>query len=163
MTDDIENIRDGIDAIDDEILRLLAERRAFSVRAARLKDVTGAAPRDQLREEDLIAERVAAGLDHALDAGVVNSLWRQIIDDSVRLQRDTVGRDHLVPGALQIAIQGIEGSYSQLATRQFLDGRGEFEISYVRAATFADAFLTEQRRPWRVDTHQERDNSKQRQ
>ncbi len=138
--DDIETIRDGIDQVDARILELLAQRRGFSVRAARLKGVQEAPSRDLLREEDLIAERIAGGLDHSLDTGLINTVWRQIIDDSVRVQREVLGRNEVDQRSLTVAIQGIEGSYSSLASRQFFDARGLTELSFVRSLTFADAF-----------------------
>ncbi len=138
--DKIESIRDGIDQIDSQILKLLAQRRGFSVRAARLKGDLEAPSRDLLREEDLIAARIASGLDHSLDAGLINTVWRQIVDDSVRVQRDFLGRNEADQRSLTVAIQGIEGSYSSLASRQFFDAKGMTELSLVRCMTFADAF-----------------------
>jgi chorismate mutase/prephenate dehydratase len=138
--DDLTSIRHGIDRVDGHILELLAERRAYSVRAARLKGDADAPSRDRLREEDLIADRIADGLDHGLDTGLVNTLWRQIVDDSVRVQRDHLGRSETDVTTLTIAIQGIEGSYSSLASRQFFAARGITDPSFVRCPTFADAF-----------------------
>ena len=135
--DDLESIRRGIDDVDRRILRLLAERRSFSVRAARLKGAQGSDTRDRLREEDLIAERIESGLDHEIDAGLVNRLWREIVDDSVRVQRDLLGRRPDEGAPATVAIQGVEGSYSQLATRQVFDSKGEPDPAYVMCATFA--------------------------
>jgi len=142
--DDIESIREGIDQVDTGILELLAQRRSYSVRAARLKGAGDHPSRDRLREEELISERIAGGLDHSLDAGMVNTLWRQIIDDSVRLQREYLDRSEVDQKSLTVAIQGIEGSYSSLASRQFFDARGITELSFFRSATFVDAFAAVQ-------------------
>lgn len=138
--DDIESVRAGIDQVDAGILELLAQRRTFSLRVARLKGAQDAPSRDVLREEDLIAERIAGGLDHGLDTGLINSLWREIINDSVRVQREFLGRSEVDRDSLTVAIQGIEGSYSSLASRQFFDARGITDLSFVRSDTFADAF-----------------------
>ncbi len=138
--DDIESIRAGIDKVDAGILELLAQRRTFSLRVARLKGTQDAPSRDLLREEDLIAERIAGGLDHGLDTGLINSLWREIINDSVRVQREFLGRSEVDRDSLTVAIQGIEGSYSSLASRQFFDARGITDLSFVRSDTFAAAF-----------------------
>ena len=138
--EDIESIREGIDQVDARILELLAERRGFSVRAARVKGARDAPSRDLLREEDLIAERIVDGLDHSLDTGLVNSVWRQIIDDSVRVQRELLGRKEADQRSLTVAIQGIEGSYSSLASRQFFDAKGMTVLSFVGSTTFAAAF-----------------------
>jgi chorismate mutase/prephenate dehydratase len=138
--DDIQSIRQGIDRVDAAILELLAQRRAYSRRAARLKGETDAPSRDLLREEDLIADRIAAGFDYGLDAELVAALWREMIDDSVRVQRSQLGRSEADRRTLTIAIQGIEGSYSWLAGRHFFAGRGITEPAFVSAATFAEAF-----------------------
>ena len=53
---DIDQIRTDIDRVDSEILRLLAERRAHSLRMATEKDRFDWPSRDQSREEDLIAD-----------------------------------------------------------------------------------------------------------
>jgi len=137
-TQDINQIRTDIDNVDSEILRLLAERRAHSLRMAREKDRFDRPSRDQTREEDLIAERIASGLDHDLDSGLVIRLWREIINDSVRIQQERLGRGDQEFDRLTVAIQGIQGSYSHLASEQYHSARG-IEATYVKSATFADA------------------------
>jgi len=143
-SDDLDAIRNGIDDVDQKILQLLAERRSFSVRAARLKGEKGSPSRDRLREEDLIAERIEVGMDHSIDSGLVNRLWREIVDDSVRVQRDLLGRSDGDGGAATVAIQGIDGSYSQLATRQIFAAKGDPEPSYVMCGAFAEAITAVQ-------------------
>jgi chorismate mutase/prephenate dehydratase len=142
MTDsnpgDIELIRDDIDRIDSDILKLLAERKAHSLRIAREKGIRDRPSRDQQREEGLIADRIAAGMDHDLDSGLVNRVWREIVNDSVRIQQEVLGRSETPRRAVTVAIQGIEGSYSQLASQQYFDSKGT-TASYHRAQTFADA------------------------
>lgn len=141
--DGIDRIRRGIDEVDRKILRLLAQRRAFSVRAARLKGETGRPSRNPLREEDMISERITAGADHQLDPRLIGRLWREIVDDSVRVQRDLMGSRESDDG-ITVAIQGIEGSYSQLAARQIFDAKGGHALAYVMAPTFADAIAAVQ-------------------
>jgi chorismate mutase/prephenate dehydratase len=148
MTDsnpgDIELIRDDIDRIDSDILKLLAERKAHSLRIAREKGIRDRPSRDQQREEGLIADRIAAGMDHDLDSGLVNRVWREIVNDSVRIQQEVLGRSEAPGRAVTVAIQGIEGSYSQLASQQYFDSKGT-TVSYHRAQTFADAVAAVQR------------------
>ncbi len=141
---DIEQIRDDIDRIDADILKLLAERKAHSLRIAKEKGIHDRPSRDQSREEDLISDRIAAGMDHDLDSGLVNRVWREIVNDSVRIQQEYLGRAEGPDKPVTVAIQGIEGSYSQLATQQFFAAKG-VEVSYVRAQTFADAVAAVQR------------------
>lgn len=134
----IEQIRDDIDNVDSAILRLLAERQAHSRRMAREKGRSDVPSRDQNREEDLIADRIAGGLDHDLDAGLVSRLWREIVNDSVRVQQDVLGRTQGGPDTVTAAIQGIEGSYSQLAAHQFFESKG-IDVTYATSKTFSEA------------------------
>ena len=60
---DIEQIRDDIDRIDADILKLLAERKAHSLRIAKEKGIHDRPSRDQAREEGLISDRIAAGME----------------------------------------------------------------------------------------------------
>ncbi len=136
--DDITDIRRDIDDVDAEILRLLAERRSHSLRIAREKGRADQPSRDQLREEDLIADRISSALEHDLDSGLIIRLWREIVDDSVRVQQESLGRGDQDQRTITVAIQGIQGSYSHLASEQYHKARG-FETSYVKSVTFADA------------------------
>ena len=63
-SDDLDAIRNGIDDVDQKILQLLAERRSFSVRAARLKGEKGSPSRDRLREEDAADKPVRDAVFH---------------------------------------------------------------------------------------------------
>jgi chorismate mutase/prephenate dehydratase len=141
---DIAQIRDDIDRIDADILKLLAERKAHSLRIAKQKGLHHRPSRDQLREEDLISDRIAAGMDHDLDSGLVNRVWREIVNDSVRIQQEFLGRIERPRAAMTVAIQGIDGSYSQLASEQYFGHKG-ISVSYVRAQTFADAVAAVQK------------------
>jgi len=142
MTDndrDITQIRSDIDRVDAEIMRLLAERRGHSVRIAHEKGRARRPSRDQIREEDLIADRITVGHDHDLDSGLIVKLWRAIVNDSVRVQQEALGRGEADADTITVAIQGIEGSYSHLASQQFFGARG-LEVEAVQAPTFAKAF-----------------------
>ena len=134
----ISDIRADIDRVDDEIMRLLAERKAHSLRMAREKSRIDRPSRDQTREEDLIAERVAVGHDHDLDSGLVIKLWRAIVNDSVRVQQEALGVDDGDSHTVSVAIQGIEGSYSHLASQQFFGSKG-IDVAIVKTPTFAAA------------------------
>jgi chorismate mutase/prephenate dehydratase len=141
---DIEQIRDDIDRIDADILKLLAERKAHSLRIAKEKGIHDRPSRDQTREEGLISDRIASGMEHDLDSGLVNRVWREIVNDSVRIQQEYLDRMETPGQALTVAIQGIDGSYSQLAAQQYFDHKGT-SVGYVRSQTFAAAIGAVQR------------------
>ncbi|MGH8948382.1 MAG: prephenate dehydratase, partial [Acidimicrobiia bacterium] len=83
-------------------------------------------------------------MEHDLDSGLVNRVWREIVNDSVRIQQEYLGRAERPRQAMTVAIQGIEGSYSQLASQQYFDHKG-MAVNYLRAPTFAAAIAAVQR------------------
>lgn len=139
----VDKIRSDIDQVDSEILRLLAERKSHALRMARVKGDFDQPSRDQSREEDLIADRIAAASQHDLDSELIIKLWRTIVNDSVRIQQEALGRGGEGNGSIVVAIQGIEGSYSHLASEHFFNAKG-VEATYVRANAFSDAVASVQ-------------------
>ncbi len=135
---DIDQIRTDIDHVDDEIVNLLAERKGLSLRIAHEKGRVDQPSRDQNREEELIAKRVASGRDHDLDSGLIIQVWRAIVNDSVRVQQEALGRDAAETTGVTVAIQGIKGSYSYLACQQYFGAKGT-EVSVVTSRTFSEA------------------------
>jgi chorismate mutase/prephenate dehydratase len=137
---DIEGLRRDVDHIDRDIIELLGRRRDLSLRIAIEKRRTQRPFRDQARERDLITDRISAAQSHQLDHDLVVRVWQAILDDSLRLQHEylqgEVNGGH--PGTLIAAFQGIEGSYSQLATRQFFETKG-MDVSYLGCVRFLGA------------------------
>jgi chorismate mutase/prephenate dehydratase len=134
----IDGLRESVDGIDDQILALLAERRRVSSAIASEKQRTKRPFRDEDRENSLLTKRVEAAMDHDLDPGLVVRIWEQIIADSVSLQHDHF--QGLLNGGgstAVVALQGIEGSYSQLAAEQFFRDK-PVEISLLACTRFAD-------------------------
>lgn len=134
----IEEIRREIDGLDARLLDLLAERRARSLQAARAKEVETDWLRDETREASLLADRIELGREHGLDAHYVSRIFREVLDDSLRIQQDHVQRLANGPAkAVRVAFQGIEGAYSHLAARQHF-GRASGRVSYLGCARFQD-------------------------
>lgn len=138
LSADIDHIRNEIDDLDAEILKLLAERRSHSLRMAKEKGRADQPSRDQNREEDLIAERVSSALEHDLDSGLIIRVWREIVNDSVRLQEEERGHADAADETVTVAIQGIQGSFSFLASQQYHGARG-IEAHYLMTPTFRGA------------------------
>jgi chorismate mutase/prephenate dehydratase len=118
---DLAQLRDRIEAVDRQIIALLAERQKIveDVVAAKL---TAASPFRDREREDLLLQRlrglaVAAGLD----AHQVERLYRVVMDMSVAHQEATVRNRSDAP--LRVAYQGVEGSYSHLAAQRRYAGR----------------------------------------
>ena len=113
---DLTTLRDRIDAVDRQIIALLAERLGI-VEDVALAKLAAASPfRDREREERLLLRL----REHAAAAGVdphqVERIYRVVMDMSVAHQEATM-RDR--PDApLRITYQGVEGSYSHLAAQR---------------------------------------------
>ncbi len=135
----IDGLRLGVDRIDNEILALLAARRELAREIAVEKRRIERPLFDDQRERALMTERLAAAEQHRLDPGLVSRVWEQILDDSLRVQYQTLqlewgGSRHRI----RAAVQGIEGSYSRMAARDFFGGESD-EVTFVACARFREA------------------------
>ncbi len=115
------SLRERIEAIDRQIIALLAERLRIVEDVAEAKLAAASPFRDRAREDLLIerlrGEAAAAGLDpHEIER-----LYRVVMDMSVAHQEAAVRRREDVP--LRVTYQGVEGSYSHLAAQRCYAGR----------------------------------------
>lgn len=135
---DLNDLRSRIDAIDGQLLALLGERREAVREVIATKIESDLPLRDQLREEELLAELIARGRELGLDAHFVTRVFHEIIDDSVRSQQirllQGLNEESAVPR--RIAYQGIDGAYSHLASQKFFAALGE-KAEFVGYKSFA--------------------------
>lgn len=82
----LKEVRDHMDAIDEEIVRLLAQRMQLSQRAARAKAALGAPVLDGAREAELIATRRQWAASSRIDPDAVADVFRAILTMSRRGQ-----------------------------------------------------------------------------
>ena len=75
-------VRAGVDAVDRELVALLARRFAYMDAAARIKPAR-AAVRDEARKAQVIANARAAALAVGLPADVVAALWEALVEASI--------------------------------------------------------------------------------
>lgn len=75
----LEELRAQIDAVDHEILKLLAERMGVVAKVADVKRTTGAGIRDFKREREILADRRAVAAELGLPQGEVESIYRMIM------------------------------------------------------------------------------------
>ena len=134
----MKEIREKINSIDDKMLQLLAERRELSVEIIKLKNEDKSAIRDRDREKQLLTRLIEAGRNYGLDTHYVSKIFQEIISDSIRIQNRFVldsSNTSEKADLLKVAIQGIEGSYSYLATNQFFSDSGK-DIHFKKFNTF---------------------------
>ena len=72
-------LRALIDAVDRDILRLLARRMGIVAEVAEHKRTTGKKIRDFVRERQVLDDRTSTGQRLGLSPGVVESMWRLVL------------------------------------------------------------------------------------
>ncbi|MEO8842532.1 MAG: prephenate dehydratase [Kofleriaceae bacterium] len=113
---DLSLLRDRIDAVDQQIIALIAERLRI-VEDVALAKLEAASPfRDRDREERLLVRLREHATAAGVDAHQIERLYRVVMEMSVAHQEATVRNRADAP--LRIAYQGVEGSYSHLAAQR---------------------------------------------
>lgn len=124
---ELDQIRTAISDTDQQLLGLLAKRRALALAVAEAKLSQNKPIRDQHREEQLLLSLIEQGKAMALDAQYVTRIYHVIIEDSVLQQQAKVqgqlNGDH--SPAVRVAFLGGQGSYSYWATQKYFTRRAE--------------------------------------
>ncbi|BCL71026.1 bifunctional chorismate mutase/prephenate dehydratase [Vibrio nigripulchritudo] len=124
MTDRLDAIRLRLNQLDDQLLKLLSERRELSIEVAKSKVETSKPVRDAKREQQLLVKLINNGKDkYQLDAPYITKIFHTIIEDSVLLQQAYL-QNLLNPSEsrkplARVAFLGAKGSYSHLASHQY--------------------------------------------
>lgn len=122
----LHSLRDTLDHIDRELVRLLAERHGVIEQVARHKAEGPARLRDAVRELEILERvRVLAG-EAGVDPHFASSLFEQILAFSVRYQTDHL-TDRLNPErameALHVAYAGSQGDDSERVAQDHFASR----------------------------------------
>ncbi|WP_299022078.1 prephenate dehydratase [uncultured Photobacterium sp.] len=143
MTDmqySLDDIRKNVSRIDNEIIKLLAERRKLSLEVAKSKIQTAKQVRDQTREHELLLRLIDTGKAEQLDAQYVTQIFHTIIEDSVLYQQAYLQKlanpDSLQPVA-RVSFLGAKGSYSNLASRSYFSKK-QTKLVEISCSTFRD-------------------------
>ncbi len=142
----INNPRAEIDAIDEELLRLLNKRAAIALRVGAAKSTAETSLCDPLREREVLARLRQENPGPFTDANI-DSIFQRIIDESLHLQQVTYGKDAVneqgreplvdrISGVSRVAFLGERGTFSEEAALGIL-GEG-FET--VSMPTFEELF-----------------------
>lgn len=75
----MEEVREGIDRLDRELVRLVAERQGYIEAAARIKDEESEV-RLEWRIEDVVSKVLAAADREGLSKRIAEPVWREMID-----------------------------------------------------------------------------------
>lgn len=134
----MEDKRNRINLIDEQIIKLLSERRKLSKEIAQLKELSSSDIRDRNREKEVLKHIIKLAKDEGLDSHFISKIFSEIIEDSVNLQKKYFiekENDSLLD-LTKVAIQGIEGSYSYLAANNFFSGKS---LHFIYCKSFEDA------------------------
>jgi isochorismate pyruvate lyase len=80
---DMAQLRDAIDAMDAQLVQLLARRQGYIERAAVLKK-DRALVRDEARIEDVVTKVLAQAKAAGLSPGIAEAVWRVLIERSIQ-------------------------------------------------------------------------------
>ena len=75
-------VRAGVDALDAELIALLARRFGYMRAAARIKPSRDAV-RDEPRKAEVVANAVALAEAEGLPADLIGTLWEQLVEGSI--------------------------------------------------------------------------------
>ncbi|WP_188658118.1 chorismate mutase [Sphingomonas metalli] len=84
-------VRAGVDALDRELVALLARRFRFMAAAARIKPDRGAV-RDEARKATVIAQARRAAEEAGAPADIIAALWEQLVEASIAYELATFDR-----------------------------------------------------------------------
>lgn len=140
--DTLEDLRETLDDVDRRLLEVLRDRLETVADIARVKVEGLSFLRDHDRETELLARVEGWARELGLDGFRTHEIFREIIAMSLKaqeealLKRDQVERS--ARGAMRVAFQGIEASYSQLAATKYFAARSA-SMEFVGQKTFAEA------------------------
>ena len=116
---DLAAMRKSLDDIDAVLVSALGERARLARQIARVKAEADGPVRDTDRETALLQHRSAYGERLGLDPAFVRRIFREILDDSVRRQQDTLQSPSTESQQeLRVGFQGTEGAYGHQAALQ---------------------------------------------
>ncbi|WP_149141057.1 chorismate mutase [Gemmobacter caeruleus] len=85
-------LRVEIDALDRQLVALLARRATYIDRATELKPAEGLPARIDDRVEAVVSKVRASAQETGLDADLAEALWRRLIDWSIAREEQVLGR-----------------------------------------------------------------------
>jgi chorismate mutase/prephenate dehydratase len=126
VTQELDDIRHRLDAVDAALVDALARRHSLVLEVARLKAGGDQGLRDLPREEELLGRLEARARGAGLDAFFVTRVFREILGQSLRVQEATLASPVQAGErrAPRVGYQGTEGAYSHLAAVRHFGARG---------------------------------------
>lgn len=89
----MEDLRAMIDALDAQIVGLMAQRAGYIDRAAEIKTDIGLPARIDTRVEEVVRNVRVRAMAEGLDPALIETLWRILIDWSIAREEEVLGPD----------------------------------------------------------------------
>ena len=86
----MKEVREQINSIDEQIIRLLSDRRKLSLEIVKLKNREKSSIRDKDREKELLSHIIEAGKKYCLEEDYLTKVFDVIIRDSIILQNEFI-------------------------------------------------------------------------
>lgn len=80
-------VRAGVDAVDQQLVALIARRFGYMDAAARIK-TERASVRDEVRKAEVLANVRRAALDQRIPQDVVAQIWEALVEGSIAYELD---------------------------------------------------------------------------
>ena len=87
-------LREAIDALDANLVALLAKRFAYIDRAAELKPLAGLPPRTVDRVQQVVDQVRALAVTHAIDLDLIEKIWRDLIKAAIAREMQLMSYEH---------------------------------------------------------------------
>ncbi len=119
--DGLSGLRDALDAVDADLVRLLAKRLSLVAKIGETKAAGEGGIRDAARERDVLAKVEAAARQLGVSAPLARKIFSEIIAHSVN--RQAAFLSGAAPGrSVKVAFQGVPHANSWLAAQKYLSG-----------------------------------------
>ncbi len=132
--DELEELREKIDSVDQQIVSLLGRRQKLVNRIVEIKKKHHLPVYHPAREEDLISVRRRQGREAGLDENFIEELYRSILRQSRMEQTGQMSRKAIKPGAVVLIVGGygemgryFEACFSGSGYRVRLMGRNDWD------------------------------------
>jgi chorismate mutase/prephenate dehydrogenase len=123
----LDELREAIDGIDEQIVSLMAKRQKVVKRVTEIKKSRNLPVYHPAREEDLISSRRSQGAEAGLDPAFIEELYRVILRQSRREQTQRMKQKAVLPGG-KILIVGGQGEMGRYFARRFAEAGYEVRV-----------------------------------